>query len=105
DGLARDAAKLARASGARAVILEEALVSPVLARAARTLGAVDLIELALEGGEDYELLVAAGPAFERSGVARSFRRVGFFEKGRGLSLRKTDGSTREIGERGFSHRG
>lgn len=57
DGLAADAAHLARASGVRVLLDPEALVTPDLAAVAALLGE-DPLELALHGGEDYALVVA-----------------------------------------------
>jgi thiamine-monophosphate kinase len=59
DGLAQDLGHVARESGVGARIeLERLPLAPGLARAARRLGA-DSLELALAGGEDYELLFTA----------------------------------------------
>ena len=70
DGLAGDLAKLARASGASAVI--EAPLVPLSAAAREALGLdPGLLETALTGGDDYEILFAAGPGFmPPEGVAR-----------------------------------
>ena len=62
DGLVIDAGRLASASGCRAVIeLERVPVDAGAADVARRLGE-DPAVFAATGGEDYELLVAAGPA-------------------------------------------
>ena len=74
DGLAQDAGHLARASGV-ALVFDADLVlaagGPALAAGAAALG-LDPLWLALGGGEDYALLVAAaeapGPAFVRVGA-------------------------------------
>lgn len=58
DGLGGDLRHLAEASGVGAVIYEEAIpVSVRTRRAAETLG-INALDLALFGGEDYELLMA-----------------------------------------------
>ena len=57
DGLARDLSRLCAASGAGAVVEEEAI--PVAASAATVLGGRAASRAALVGGEDYELLFAA----------------------------------------------
>ncbi len=59
DGLLVDVARLCRASGCGAVLRADALP---LAAALRRLGARRARDLALGGGEDYELLVAVPPA-------------------------------------------
>jgi len=61
DGLTGDIVHLARASSVGAVIEAEQLpISKETKRAAERLG-LDAVELALSGGEDYELLVAISP--------------------------------------------
>ncbi len=75
-----------------------------LARLARSRRGLDALELVLEGGEDYELLVAAPEEFERTPPGRSFRRVGTLERGEGVLLRGRDGSSRGLTGRGFAHR-
>jgi thiamine-monophosphate kinase len=96
DGLARDAGHMAVASGVRIVFDEAAL------RADATLGAVatalgaDVLNLALDGGEDYAL-VAASPA-----PIPGFRPIGFVVDGEGVALRGPDGE-RIIQPRGYDH--
>jgi thiamine-monophosphate kinase len=100
DGLARSAGQLAAASGLRAVLEE---VTLPLAGLRRFASGHDPLELALVGGEDYELLVAAPPSFDSTRPAASFTRIGTFEKGRGAFLRGEKGS-RDLAGLGFSHR-
>ncbi len=59
DGLAGDLAKLCRAAGVSAVV---DLASAPLSTAAREAIALDpaLFETAITGGDDYEILIAAG---------------------------------------------
>lgn len=100
DGLAGDAATLARTSGVRVVLEAEALraaLAPELARMAARLGR-DALELALGGGEDYAL-VAAGPRRSRPARARAIGRV---ERGRGALLEQADGRVTSLGS-GFDH--
>lgn len=62
DGLGRDCARIAVASGV-GILLDRIPVAPEIAAVARATGE-DAEELALAGGEDYELIVAiATPAF------------------------------------------
>jgi thiamine-monophosphate kinase len=99
DGLAGDAAHLARASAVRvvfdAVRLEAALAKELLQGAA-ALGE-SALTLALTGGEDYALL-AAGPPLKRP---RAARRVGHIERGRGVFLERA-GHRQRLGA-GFEH--
>lgn len=99
DGLAGDAAHLARASGVRLVIdlvQLEATLSPALRALAPALGR-SALDLALYGGEDYALL-ATGPARVRPAPARPIGRV---EPGQGVWL-EGGGRLKRAG-RGFEH--
>jgi thiamine-monophosphate kinase len=58
DGLGSDAHHLARASGAGLVLYEEQLPISIKARSAAASLGVAALDLALYGGEDYELLIA-----------------------------------------------
>ena len=96
DGLARDAGHIAQASGVRLALDELALRSDgVLNEVAATL-AVEPLDLALHGGEDYALVIATPTAVE------GFRRIGEVKAGRGLVLRSQSGE-RELEPRGFDH--
>jgi thiamine-monophosphate kinase len=100
DGLAADAEHLAAASGVRLVIDGAQLASTLprsLRETARGL-AVDPLQLALHGGEDYCLL-ATGPAERRPAVARV---IGEVAAGRGVVLRGEGTRQKRVG-RGFDH--
>jgi thiamine-monophosphate kinase len=100
DGLSIDAGRLAEASGVRCVIEETSLhaaLAPDLSAAAAALG-LDLLDLALDGGEDYALL-AAGPSKKRPQWAR---RIGRLERGTGVCLETPRGKKRELSG-GFDH--
>ena len=102
DGLAGDAAHLARASAARLVVDLEAL--PVADGVAAVAGAagVDPLELAAAAGEDYELLAAipaarvgeAKAALQARGVGLT--QIGRVESGDGVSLIDRDGAERRL---------
>lgn len=102
DGLAQDLGHIARSSGVRVVLDPGALVSPTLRDVAGELG-VDPLDLALHGGEDYALLVAAPSGVDLEG----FIKIGLFEALNGLhapvALRSNDGSLRAVEERGYDH--
>ncbi len=100
DGLAGDAAHLARASGVRLVVdgaLLVAAAAPEFQQLARAL-AVEPLSILLQGGEDYALL-ATGPARRRPAFARVIGRV---EKGAGVVL-DVAGRQRPLGG-SFEHR-
>jgi thiamine-monophosphate kinase len=99
DGLARDLARLALASGVGATIDADTLpLSTGADRVARALG-VDLLELALGGGEDYVLLFTL-PA--RSRAPASCVRIGMVEPRGGMRLRR-DGRTAALPPAGWDH--
>jgi thiamine-monophosphate kinase len=107
DGLAADLGHVARESGVAArVEVERVPLAPGLARVASRLG-LDALELALTGGEDYELLFAApadGPT--ASAYARKLgcrvTEIGVFARGRGVQLTR-GGRPYALGTRGFAH--
>jgi thiamine-monophosphate kinase len=101
DGLAQDVQHLARAGVVDAVLDASAIVSPELTEAAAELGG-DPLELALHGGEDYALVVAA-PA---DAVLPGFTRIGWIADPSGagaVHLRREDGAIVAIAPRGFDH--
>ena len=101
DGVSIDLARLCRASGIRGVLrIEDLPVCP---------GLPEGLNLALGGGEDYELLFAARPGAHSDIVrigresATPVRRVGFFERGEGVELETADGRMRVPERLGFDH--
>lgn len=110
DGLAAAALLLAEASGV-AVELEAAAlpVHPAAVAVARAAG-LDPLDLALYGGEDYELLFTAGEG-EASQVAAALGApglagavpIGRCADGQGVSLLLPDGQRRPVTGRGYDH--
>jgi thiamine-monophosphate kinase len=109
DGLARDAARLARASRVR-LELEEVPVHRDAHRQARTSGRA-AVDHALDDGEDHELLATLAPeawARIRARVARRFpqlRVVGRVRSGSGLRVVRASGTPPERwnGKGGWVH--
>jgi thiamine-monophosphate kinase len=107
DGLGIDAGRLARASSARAVLEADRVpISSPLAAFSRAEG-LDPIELALSGGDDYELLftvpplrAAPLPPAGPGGVPLS--RIGRIEQGEGAVLRSPAGD-RDVALLGHDH--
>ncbi|MBL8601229.1 MAG: thiamine-phosphate kinase [Myxococcales bacterium] len=98
DGLAADAAHLARASGVALVFDDDALTAdPLVAAAAAALGRSPL-DVVTAGGEDYELL-ATGP---RACFGPGWRLVGRVTEGAGL-WRDRAGQRIALTDRGFDH--
>jgi thiamine-monophosphate kinase len=106
DGLAGDAGHLAAASGVR-ITLEEACV-PVEEAAVAAYGRSRALELALHGGEDYELClvcragtVSAGAL--GGGAGPELTKVGRVETGEGVWLERADGNVTRLARGGFDH--
>jgi len=108
DGLAKDCARLAGASGVAAVI--DGRLLPFSGPARRALQASpDLLATAVGGGDDYEIL-AAVPEGEiqafiaaAAGVGVAVARIGRLEAGTGIRLTALDGSPLEIASTGWDH--
>jgi thiamine-monophosphate kinase len=101
DGLALDAWRVASASRVR-IELDEKLIlgscGESLAVAANVLS-LDRLDLALNGGEDYALLVTLPAGRDLPG----FRPVGTCTEGHGLALRDATGMVRDLSPDGFDH--
>ncbi len=109
DGLAGDAAHLAAAGGV-GIVLEPERV-PVAPAALDVMGASEQArDLALSGGEDYELCFAAPPdavapvqrAFEQA-FGLKLTRVGRVVAGAGVAELKPDGSVQPLRRTAFQH--
>lgn len=110
DGLAGDVAHIAAASGV-AVVLDPARI-PVAPAVSAAFGAEKGLDLALSGGEDYELAFTVAPGLldplasefrRRFGI--SLTRVGMVEAGAGVRLLGAAGGTAVVPPRGFQHFG
>jgi thiamine-monophosphate kinase len=105
DGLAGDAAHIAAASDVGIVLDADAI--PVHPAAASL---PDALDVALSGGEDYELCFAAPSEHverEREAFERNFglrlTRVGSVVQGAGVRLRSASGAERPLAAGGFQH--
>lgn len=106
DGLALDAKRMAEASDVALVLEAEGLLTPELELAAAALGRPP-VTLALEGGDDYALLVALSPQdFGAVATKPALRRVGHVEAGEGLWMAETserDGDRVPVADGGYDH--
>jgi thiamine-monophosphate kinase len=106
DGLAADAGKLAEASGCAVVIEVERL--PLSAALRAFAGEGEARQLALSGGDDYELCFAIPPSQLPALEARladvkcEVTRIGRLESGRGVMLIE-DGQRSTRGFTGYDH--
>lgn len=110
DGLSTDLAHLCQESGVGAEIAVDALPIHPLARLARPLrarqtAAERALELALHGGEDYELLFAAPEAVRmpRSVVGLRITRIGRLVRGRRILLLDSAGGRTPLQAGGWEH--
>lgn len=99
DGLLQDLGHVCEASSVGCVIDVAALPRPRDQSLADELG-LDLEQLALSGGEDYELLIAAAEPPDAA-----FTRIGTFCDAPGLALRDASGAVRAAEIGGFDHFG
>jgi thiamine-monophosphate kinase len=101
DGLALDASRIVAESGI-GIVLEAELVKAAagaeLHGAAAAL-ALDPLELALYGGDDYALLMAFAPG----AVPPPFTAIGTCRTGGELALCEADGAERKLEPRGYDH--
>jgi thiamine-monophosphate kinase len=110
DGLASDLSRLCQASGVGALLaLERVPVADALARGAEHLG-VDAIDLAISGGEDYELLATIpedAVSTARSELAEAFGSelsdVGEIVQGSGIRGVAADGQEHPVEPAGWDH--
>lgn len=97
DGLLIDLSRLCRESGVGALLFEEQIpLSRELIAVSKYLG-LSSLELALSGGEDYELLYTVPRAKKVRGIC-----IGEITD-RALKIRFKDGRTRSITARGYQH--
>ena len=99
DGLSTDLGHLCAESGVGAEVEEAALPLHPLAVGARAL------ELALNGGEDYELLfsAAAGVKVPRSLAGVAIARIGRLVRGKAVTLVRADGQRERLEAGGWEH--
>jgi thiamine-monophosphate kinase len=110
DGLSTDLTHVCEESGVAAELDAEAIPVHALAMEAERRGwAASALELALHGGEDYELLFTAGPEVRVPGkmagiaVHRIGRVVRRKRSGALVMLRGVDGSVRSVQAKGWEH--
>jgi len=110
DGLSTDVGRLSAASGVDAVIdLRLLAVDPAVSAAAKLTGD-DALRLTLDGGDDYELLVAIKRrSFAqvarglRSRCGTVLRAIGTFEKGSGAVWSVDESGRKPLPPRGYDH--
>jgi thiamine-monophosphate kinase len=111
DGLSTDLARLCKASGAGAILQPELIPGPSVRRELRLAefprDGTDALRLALNGGEDYELLFTV-PRRKAGRVPKRFQGlplscIGEIQRSPGVFLKFPDGSVRPLPPRGYEH--
>jgi thiamine-monophosphate kinase len=106
DGLAGDLGHIAAASGVKITI--EAGEIPLAPAAVEAVGAEEALELALHGGEDYELCFVTDPGvvdeeYFRQRHGLQVTRIGTVSEGSGVWLQSGEGDAQELERGGFDH--
>jgi thiamine-monophosphate kinase len=101
DGLSTDLKRLCEASGAGAILSGPKIPAPSVSDSS------DALDLALHGGEDYQLLFTV-PQAKASAIPRRFGSlpltcIGQMTKHRALRITTIDGSTQPLQSKGFDH--
>jgi thiamine-monophosphate kinase len=110
DGLAKDLSRLCIASGVGARVRLADVPIPEAVRAAAEALAVDPLDLAISGGEDYELLATIAPT-EVDGARERLRdrfglaltQVGDIVEGQGLVAVDAHGAESTMEPKGWEH--
>lgn len=108
DGLAANLWQISRESGAGLVVDFDEIPVGDPARELAEDQDIDLGELVLYGGEDFELLFTARPGAwedleeELAGVGTEITVIGEVEDGEGVRIRR-DGEMKELQDRGYEH--
>ncbi|PYV26034.1 MAG: thiamine-phosphate kinase [Acidobacteria bacterium] len=108
DGLSTDLAHLCEASGLGACVWSDRLPTPELASALQP-SASDSLDLALNGGEDYELLFTVPPGKAAQVPARlqglPLSWIGQIRRSKGVVLVRPDGKRSTLRPAGYNHFG
>lgn len=112
DGLALDLSRLCRESGVGAAVRMDRI--PVATELADLAGVLPVhgLELALEGGEDYELLATVRPGALEEAAAKvrdrfgtALTEIGEIKLGEGVTAVEADGSEHPLEPKGWDHFG
>ena len=106
DGISTDAWHMAEASRVMITLEEDRLPIPTDNKAIASKLRLDPVRLALDGGDDYELMFTAPPDAEEEIVSKKIATViGTVGSGLGVRIRRSDGSLETLKSRGYQHFG
>jgi thiamine-monophosphate kinase len=103
DGLAGDLGHLCDESGTGALLDRAALPLSTDLRAAAARHGWDPMDLALHGGEDYELLFTTEPDWDARAAGCPLTRIGVMESEPGLRIRDGEGRVTPLEAKAFRH--
>lgn len=99
DGLSTDLQHICEESGVGAVVEARAIPRAIVGRPAKRAG----LDLALHGGEDYELLFTSAKNIPAKIAGVSVTQIGQITGKRGMVLVEDDGRRRKLAVRGWEH--
>jgi len=104
DGISTDAGHISEASDVRVIIEEERLPMTPEARGLCKLLKLNPLNLALDGGDDYELLFTAPPEAKRDiEEAEIATLIGEVAEGKGVFIRRRNGKVESLKSSGYQH--
>jgi len=103
DGLSVDAVHIAQESGVRLVIDAERIPISSEVKALAEASSASPLDLALRGGEDFELLLTGFDLDFEEVAGTPIRQIGEVKEGKGVFLVSADGSEKPLPPRGYSH--
>jgi len=103
DGLSTDATHIARESGVRLIIQASNIPISPHVRDVEDASSISALDMALYGGEDFELLFTTAELGLKEAAGVPVTRIGQVAQGKGVSLVSDDGTESRLLPRGFRH--
>ncbi len=105
DGLSRELSQVSNNSNIQAnIFLDSIPLSTEVKEILKLNDRNKILEIILNGGEDYELLFSSSRANRKKlNKIKNISKIGFFSKGKGINYYNTDGKKIDFKKSGFSH--